>query len=137
MRGLRFQTLGSIRFGIKGPNYGIVTACSTGTHCIGDAARLIERGDTDVMVAGGAEMATSPTGLGGFASARALSTRNDDPQGASRPWDAGRDGFVLSDGAGVIVLETLEHAEARGAEMYAELAGFAMSSDAFHMTLPP
>lgn len=127
----------SIRFGIKGPNYGIVTACSTGSHCIGDAARMIERGDTDVMIAGGAEMATSPTGLGGFASARALSTRNDDPQGASRPWDEGRDGFVLSDGAGIVVIEALETARARGANIYAELVGFGMSSDAFHMTLPP
>ena len=127
----------SIRYGIKGPNYGIVTACSTGTHNIGDAARMIERGDVDVMIAGGAEMATSPTGLGGFGSARALSTRNDDPQGASRPWDKGRDGFVLGDGAGVVVLEEYECAKARGAEIYAELIGFAMSSDAFHITLPP
>ncbi|MCH9670498.1 MAG: beta-ketoacyl-ACP synthase II [Gammaproteobacteria bacterium] len=127
----------SIRYGIKGPNYGIVTACSTGAHCIGDAARMIERGDVDVMIAGGAEMATSPTGLGGFASARALSTRNDDPEAASRPWDEGRDGFVLSDGAGVLVLEDLESARARGVNIYAELVGFGMSSDAFHMTLPP
>ena len=127
----------SIRFGIKGPNYGIVTACSTGAHCIGDAARMIERGDTDIMVAGGTEMATSPTGLGGFAAARALSTRNDDPEGASRPWDEGRDGFVLADGAGMVILEALEVAEARGATIYAELVGFGMSSDAFHMTLPP
>lgn len=127
----------SIQYGIKGPNYGIVTACSTGTHNIGDAARMIERGDVDVMIAGGAEMATSPTGLGGFASARALSTRNDDPQAASRPWDKGRDGFVLGDGAGVVVLEELEYAKARGARIYAELVGFAMSSDAYHITLPP
>jgi 3-oxoacyl-[acyl-carrier-protein] synthase II len=127
----------SIRYGIKGPNYGIVTACSTGTHNIGDAARMIERGDVDVMIAGGAEMATSPTGLGGFASARALSTRNDDPEGASRPWDKERDGFVLGDGAGVVVLEECEHAKARGARIYAELAGFAMTSDAYHITLPP
>lgn len=127
----------SIQYGIKGPNYGIVTACSTGTHNIGDAARMIERGDVDVMIAGGAEMATSPTGLGGFASARALSTRNDDPQGASRPWDKGRDGFVLGDGAGVVVLEEYEFAKARGAKIYAELVGFAMSSDAYHITLPP
>jgi 3-oxoacyl-[acyl-carrier-protein] synthase II len=127
----------SIQYGIKGPNYGIVTACSTGTHNIGDAARMIERGDVDVMIAGGAEMATSKTGLGGFASARALSTRNDDPQGASRPWDKGRDGFVLGDGAGVIVLEEYEYAKARGARIYAELVGFAMSSDAYHITLPP
>ncbi len=127
----------SIRFGIKGPTYSIVTACSTGAHCIGDAARMIERGDADCMLAGGAEMATSPTGLAGFASARALSTRNHDPEGASRPWDEGRDGFVLSDGAGVMVLEGLEHARARGARIYAELAGYGMSSDAFHITLPP
>ncbi len=127
----------SIQYGIKGPNYGIATACSTGTHNIGDAARMIERGDVDVMIAGGSEMATSKTGLGGFATARALSTRNDDPQGASRPWDKGRDGFVLSDGAGVIVLEEYEVAKARGARIYAELVGFAMSSDAYHITLPP
>ena len=127
----------SIEFGIKGPSYGIVTACSTGTHNIGDAARMIERGDVDVMIAGGAEMATSPMGLGGFASARALSTRNDDPEGASRPWDRGRDGFVLGDGAGVVVLESREHATARGADIYAEFAGFGMSSDAWHITLPP
>ena len=127
----------SIEYGIKGPNYGIVTACSTGTHNIGDAARMIERGDVDVMIAGGAEMATSPTGLGGFASARALSTRNDEPERASRPWDKDRDGFVLGDGAGVVVLESYEHATARGAEIYAEFAGFAMSSDAHHITSPP
>ena len=127
----------SIRYGIKGPTYSIVTACSTGAHCIGDAARMIERGDADCMIAGGAEMATSPTGLAGFASARALSTRNDDPEGASRPWDEGRDGFVLSDGAGVMVLEGIDHARARGARVYAELAGYGMSSDAFHITLPP
>ena len=127
----------SIRYGIKGPTYSIVTACSTGAHCIGDAARMIERGDADCMVAGGSEMATSPTGLAGFASARALSTRNDDPEGASRPWDEGRDGFVLADGAGVVVLEALEHARARGARVHAEVAGFGMSSDAYHITLPP
>ncbi|MDD9982075.1 MAG: beta-ketoacyl-ACP synthase II [Gammaproteobacteria bacterium] len=126
----------SIEFGIRGPNYGIVTACSTGTHNIGDAARMIERGDVDVMIAGGAEMATSPMGLGGFAAARALSTRNDDPEGASRPWDRGRDGFVLGDGAGVVVLESREHAAARGAPIHAEFAGFGMSSDAHHITLP-
>ena len=108
-----------------------------GTHNIGDAARMIERGDVDVMIAGGAEMATSPMGLGGFASARALSTRNDDPEGASRPWDKGRDGFVLGDGAGVVVLESREHAMERGARIYAEFAGFGMSSDACHITLPP
>ena len=127
----------SIRYGLKGPTYSIVTACSTGAHCIGAAARLIERGDADCMLAGGSEMATSPTGLAGFASARALSTRNDDPEGASRPWDEGRDGFVLADGAGVLVLESLEHARARAAHIYAEMAGFGMSSDAFHITLPP
>ena len=127
----------SIDLGIRGPNYGIVTACSTGTHNIGDAARMIERGDVDVMIAGGAEMATSPMGLGGFAAARALSTRNDDPEGASRPWDRGRDGFVLGDGAGVVVLESREHAAARGAPIHAEFAGFGMSSDAHHITLPP
>ena len=127
----------SIEFDIRGPNYGIVTACSTGTHNIGDAARMIERGDVDVMIAGGAEMATSPMGLGGFAAARALSTRNDDPEGASRPWDKGRDGFVLGDGAGVVVLESYEHATARGARIHAEFAGFGMSSDAHHITLPP
>lgn len=127
----------SIEFGIKGPNYGIVTACSTGTHNIGDAARMIAHGDVEVMIAGGAEMATSPMGLGGFASARALSTRNDDPQKASRPWDKGRDGFVLGDGAGVLVLEELEFAKRRGAPILAEYAGMGMSSDAYHITLPP
>jgi 3-oxoacyl-[acyl-carrier-protein] synthase II len=126
----------SIMYGLKGPNIALVTACATGTHSIGDAARLIEYGDADVMVAGGAEMATSPCGLGGFASARALSTRNDDPQTASRPWDKDRDGFVLSDGAGVVVLEEYEHAKARGAKMYAEVVGYGMSGDAHHMTLP-
>ena len=126
----------SIRYGIKGPNYGIVTACSTGTHNIGDAARMIERNDVDVMIAGGAEMATSPMGLGGFAAARALSTRNEEPERASRPWDRERDGFVLGDGAGVLVLEEYEHARARGAHIYAELAGYGMSSDAYHITLP-
>lgn len=126
----------SIIYGMKGPNYAITTACATATHSIGDAARLIEYGDADVMIAGGAEMATSPTGLGGFAAARALSTRNDDPEGASRPWDKDRDGFVLSDGAGVVVLEEYEFAKARGANIYAELIGFGMSGDAYHMTSP-
>ncbi|MFT5449239.1 MAG: 3-oxoacyl-[acyl-carrier-protein] synthase II [Gammaproteobacteria bacterium] len=127
----------SIEFGIKGPNYGIVTACSTGTHNIGDAARLIQYGDVDVMIAGGAEMVTCPMALGGFASARALSTRNDDPATASRPWDKGRDGFVLGDGAGVLVLEELEFARRRGAPIIAEYVGMGMSSDAHHITLPP
>ena len=126
----------SIIYGMKGPNYAITTACATATHSIGDAARLIEYGDADVMVAGGAEMATSTTGLGGFAAARALSTRNDDPEAASRPWDIDRDGFVLSDGAGVVVLEEYEFAKARGAKIYAELIGFGMSGDAYHMTSP-
>ena len=126
----------SIMYGLKGPNISIVSACSTGAHNIGDAMRMIQYGTVDMMVAGGAEMATSPTGLGGFAAARALSTRNDDPQSASRPWDRDRDGFVLSDGAGVLVLEEMEHAKARGARIYAELAGSAMNSDAFHMTSP-
>jgi len=127
----------SIKYGIKGPNYAIVTACATGTHNIGDAARLIEAGDTEVMIAGGAEMATCPVGLGGFAAARALSTRNDSPPLASRPWEQDRDGFVLGDGAAVIVLEAYEHAKQRGARIYAELIGYGMSSDAYHMTSPP
>ena len=126
----------SIKYGIKGPNFAIVTACTTGTHNIGDAARLIEYGDADLMVAGGAEMSTTNCGLGGFASARALSTRNDDPATASRPWDQDRDGFVLGDGAGVVVLEEYQHAKARSANIYAELLGYGMSGDAYHMTLP-
>jgi len=126
----------SIMYGMKGPNTAVVTACSSGTHNISTAGRMIQYGDADVMIAGGAEMATSKTGLGGFAAARALSTRNDDPEAASRPWDKDRDGFVLGDGAGVVVLEEYEHAVARGATIYAELVGSGMSSDAYHMTMP-
>jgi 3-oxoacyl-[acyl-carrier-protein] synthase II len=126
----------SIKFGLKGPNYSIVSACSTATHNIGEAAIMIRHGYVDVMIAGGAEMATSPVGLGGFAAARALSTRNDSPELASRPFDRDRDGFVLSDGAGVVVLEEYERAKARGAPIYAELVGVGMNSDAFHMTAP-
>ncbi|MBE0489057.1 MAG: beta-ketoacyl-ACP synthase II [Halomonas sp.] len=127
----------AIQHGFRGPNIAITTACTTGTHNIGYSARTIAYGDADVMVCGGAEMATTPLGLGGFSAARALSTRNDDPQAASRPWDRDRDGFVLSDGAGVMVLEEYEHAKARGATIYAELSGFGMSDDAYHMTSPP
>lgn len=126
----------SIRYGYKGPNYAITTACATATHSIGDAARMIEHGDADVMITGGAENATSMLGLGGFAAARALSSRNDDPATASRPWDKDRDGFVLGDGAGVMVIEEYEHAKARGAKIYAEVLGFGMSGDAYHMTTP-
>ncbi|MEE1285290.1 MAG: beta-ketoacyl-ACP synthase II [Ruminobacter sp.] len=127
----------SIRTGARGPNIATVTACSSGTHAIGLSARLIQYGDADVMICGGAEKASTPMGIGGFCALKALSTRNDEPEKASRPWDEARDGFVLGDGAGVLVLEELEHAKARGAKIYAEVAGFGMSSDAFHMTAPP
>jgi 3-oxoacyl-[acyl-carrier-protein] synthase II len=127
----------AIKYGFRGPNIAITTACTTGTHNIGHAMRMIQYGDADVMVAGGSEMATTPLGLGGFAAARALSSRNDDPQAASRPWDRDRDGFVLGDGAGMLVLESYEHAKARGAKIYCELSGFGMSDDAYHMTSPP
>jgi len=126
----------SIKYGYKGPNLSIVTACTTGTHNVGEGFRQIQYSHADVMVCGGAEMATTPLGIGGFAAARALSTRNDEPQKASRPWDTGRDGFVLGDGAGVLVLEELEHAKRRGAKIYAEVTGYGMSADAYHMTLP-
>lgn len=127
----------SIMYGFRGPSISIATACTSGVHNIGHAARMIAYGDADVMVAGGAEKATTPLGVAGFGAARALSTRNDDPQAASRPWDKDRDGFVLGDGAGIIILEEYEHAKARGAKIYAEIAGFGMSSDAYHMTSPP
>ncbi|MBK9135518.1 MAG: beta-ketoacyl-ACP synthase II [Betaproteobacteria bacterium] len=126
----------SIKYGFTGPNLAIVTACTTGLHCIGEAGRLIEYGDADVMIAGGAEATVSPLGVGGFAAARALSTRNDSPETASRPWDKDRDGFVLGEGAGVLVLEEYEHAKKRGAKIYCELAGYGMGADAFHMTAP-
>ncbi len=127
----------SVKYNLQGPNIAIVTACTTGTHNIGMGARMISMGDADAMLVGGAEMATTPVGLGGFAAARALSTRNDDPTAASRPWDKDRDGFVLGDGAGVLMIEEFEHAKARGARIYGEIVGFGMSGDAYHMTLPP
>jgi 3-oxoacyl-[acyl-carrier-protein] synthase II len=127
----------SVKYNMQGPNLAVVTACTTGTHNIGLGARFIAQGDADAMLVGGAEMATTPVGLGGFAAARALSKRNDDPEAASRPWDANRDGFVLGDGAGVMMLEEYESAKARGAKIYAEVVGFGMSGDAYHMTLPP
>jgi len=129
--------LASIHYGFHGPNLAIVSACSTANHSLGEAARLIEYGDADVMLAGGTESTVSPLGIGGFCAARALSTRNDDPASASRPWDRGRDGFVLGEGAGVLALEEVEHAKARGARIYCELAGYGMSADAHHITAPP
>ncbi len=127
----------SVKYGLKGPNLAMVTACSTATHSIGDAARLIEYGDADVMIAGGAESAITPTGMAGFGNAKALSGRNDDPEGASRPWDKDRDGFVLGEGAGVVILEEWEHASKRGAKIYAQLCSMGLSGDAYHMTSPP
>ncbi len=127
----------AIKFGFRGPNIAITTACTSGTHNIGHAMRIIQYGDADIMIAGGAEMATTPLGIAGFSAARALSTRNDNPQAASRPWDRDRDGFVLGEGAGILVLESYESAKSRGAQIYCELAGFGMSDDAFHMTAPP
>src|SRR6185369_162340 len=127
----------SIRFGLRGPNLGVVTACTTSTHALGLAARCIQYGDADLVLSGGAEMGTTPTAIGGFAQAKALSTRNDAPTKASRPWDRDRDGFVLGDGGGAMVLEDYEHAKRRGARIYAELIGFGMSGDAFHITAPP